>query len=437
MTNDLDDPFAPRERTILRPRPGLRRPAESRAETVPASSLRFVPDAITLGGLTKDLVVTGRNPTLAAAGPLIAIAARMQSLVTQADVPALRSQAMQEIRLFDDRLRVAGVVPEDALVARYVLCTFFDSAVLNTPWGAHSDWSGQSLLVTFHREKSGGEKFFQILEKISLQPSRYVDLIELQYMCLVLGYEGMYRLEPHGKVRLSELQHNLFRLIRDSRQLRNEDLSPQWRGVSDRRKRIFSYLPWWMLGAAGLAILISAYVTYTVRLNAMAAPIKEALLQPPVAYDAPAARISTLKELLRSQEQAGVLTVEEFADQTIVTLLGEELFPSGSTKVQQRDLNTFRVIAEALNKVPGSVTVVGHTDDVPVRSLNYADNFELSRERALAVADLLKPWMSDFGRVQWVGVGDTQPRYQPVNTAKNRARNRRVEIVNLNRDVAP
>jgi len=42
----------------------------------------------------------------------------------------------------------------------------------------------------------------------------------------------------------------------------------------------------------------------------------------------------------------------------------------------------------------------------------------------------MKPVLQNFGRVEWFGLGATQPRYQPVETSENRARNRRVEIIN-------
>lgn len=431
MANNLEDPFAVPEGTILRPRPGLRRGAE------PKSQPRLVPpridqaNSITLGGQVdlNEFIAGSMNPILAAAAALIGIAARMQTLVTNADIAALRTQAMQEVRLFDDRLSSNGVTPDDALVSRYIICTFFDSAVLNTPWGAHSDWSGQSLLVTFHREKSGGEKFFQILQRIRAEPARYINLVELQYVCLALGYEGMYRLEPRAETRLAELKHDLFRLIRDTRDLREEELSPQWRGVNDRRHRLWRYLPWWIVAVAGLAILVTTFAIYSVRLNTLAQSSKQALLPAPIQYDSPVARISTLKQLLRPQEEAGQLTVEEFADHTVVTLIAADIFRSGSTEVNPRHVGTLRAVADALNRVSGTVTIVGHTDDVPVRSLRVADNFELSRERALAVANVLKSALADFGRVQWTGVGDTQPRYLPFNSAENRARNRRVEII--------
>jgi type VI secretion system protein ImpK len=88
-------------------------------------------------------------------------------------------------------------------------------------------------------------------------------------------------------------------------------------------------------------------------------------------------------------------------------------------------------VARALAQVPGKVVVVGHTDDQPVRSLQFADNFELSRERAVAVTRVLKTVLDKSRPVEWIGVGSAQPRYKPVDTAENRARNRRVEIIHV------
>jgi type VI secretion system protein ImpK len=439
MANDVDDPFAPAEGTILRPRPGgaRRQGAETQPDASRAPSPRSGGERGPSGGgdlNVSDFLAGGRNPMLRAATPLLTIASRLQSAVAHADVPALRNQAMHEVRAFDDRLRSAGIAPEDALVARYLLCTFFDSAVLNTPWGAQSDWSGQSLLVVFHKEKSGGEKFFQILERVSAQPARYIDVIELQYVCLLLGYEGMYRIDERGQTRLAELQHGLFRIIRETRQLRDEELSPHWQGVEDKRNPIFRYVPWWIVGCAGLAVIAIAFVIYNSRLNAAAAPIKAALSKPSVQleYSAPAPpRPTRLKELLAPQEQAGQLTVEDFGDKTVVTLIASNLFRSGRAEVNLEHEDTLQAIALALNQVPGKVMIVGHTDDQPVRSLQFADNFELSRERAVAVAGVLRVTLTNFGRVEWVGVGSTQPRYLPANSPENRARNRRVEIVSV------
>ena len=75
--------------------------------------------------------------------------------------------------------------------------------------------------------------------------------------------------------------------------------------------------------------------------------------------------------------------------------------------------------------------VVGHTDDQPLRSLRYRDNFDLSRERAVSVVKLLQAAIDTPGRLEWTGAGSSQPRYRPESDPQNRARNRRVEIVHV------
>jgi type VI secretion system protein ImpK len=437
-----DDPFAPRDGTVLRPRPGAGRRAGAetsvgggfgqpapRAAT-PSMQASFSGSPANLA----DFLAGARNPIIQAAAPLLTLGARLSTAVQQANIATLRQQAVQEVRAFEDRMRTAGVVPEDAVVARYVLCTFVDTAVLNTPWGAQGDWAGQSLLVLFHKEVSGGEKFFDILDRLRGNPSRYIDLIELAYVCLALGYEGKYRHDPSGQGQLSQLQRDLYRIIQEQRQVRDEGLSPHWKGVEDRRNPIIRYVPWWIIAAVGLAILTGTFIVLHTKLAAQAEPIKAALAGSAVAVDYPApaaARPNRLKQLLAPEETAGRLTVEDFGGKTVVTLTAPELFRSGSARVNPDLYQTLRAVALALNQVPGRVVIVGHTDDQPVHSIRFADNFDLSRERAVAVAELLKPVLAIPGRLEWQGAGSTQPRYKPVNTPENRARNRRVEIIQV------
>jgi type VI secretion system protein ImpK len=84
-----------------------------------------------------------------------------------------------------------------------------------------------------------------------------------------------------------------------------------------------------------------------------------------------------------------------------------------------------------LNKVPGRVLVIGHTDDQPLKSLRYQNNFELSRERAVSVVRLLQRSGESSARFEWTGVGSSEPRYRPESDPENRARNRRVEIIHV------
>jgi type VI secretion system protein ImpK len=454
IDNNIDDPFGPSEGTIMRPRPGVGRrvvaaPRPAALDTLqPGSSVAAgMGDSELMGTATAvpqtsgptvagsgaslaDFIAASDNPILQSAAPLLLLASRL-GVAQQAGITVLRQQAVQEIRSFDDRLREAAASREDALVARYVLCTFVDAAVLNTPWGAQGDWASQSLLVMFHKEVSGGEKFFEILQRLRADPSRHAALIELLYVCLALGYEGRYRHDPHGPSKLSQLRHDLFELIRLRRPLEGEDLSPHWKGVEDRRNPIMRYVPWWVVAAGGVVVLTIVFIVLRARLSIQSEPLEAALSTPAVRVNYRSVsppRASRLKELLAAEETAGRLTVEEVGDRTLVTLSEPNLFRSGSARVDPSLDPTLLEIGRALEQVPGRVLIVGHTDDQPVHSLQYADNLDLSRARAVAVAEVLRPVLHSFGRVEWQGVGSTRPRY-PMDTPTNRARNRRVEII--------
>ena len=73
------------------------------------------------------------------------------------------------------------------------------------------------MLSTFHQETSGGEKFFLILDRIRQEPARNIDLLELYALCLAMGFEGKYRIQDNGRVRLDALREEVFHAIRGQR----------------------------------------------------------------------------------------------------------------------------------------------------------------------------------------------------------------------------
>jgi type VI secretion system protein ImpK len=436
MTKDsTEDPFAPRDATVFRPRPGSgKRGAERPAAAEPRASVPPTPGRAVPAAALRDFSAAGLNPLLQAASPLLLLSGRLRVALSNPDLAALRRQVLEQVREFEERARAAGVATETVLAARYALCSALDEAVLSTPWGGQSDWGGQGLLVTLHRETWGGEKFFDMLQKISADPGRHIDLMEVQYVLIAFGFTGKYGMAERGPGRLAEIQAELYRRIREYRGVPPPDLSVHWRGMQDRRNPVVRYVPWWVVGAFSLVILTAAFVYYHSQLSTLAAPINDrlahiGLVQAPVT-GAPSAA-PRLKQLLHDDETAGVLSVEERGNQTVVTLIASDLFGSGSAKLNPAYDPTIQRIARALSQVPGQVFVVGHTDDQPLRSLRYQDNYDLSRARAAEVVKLLSQDIDSAARIESSGVGDSEPRYKPASLPENRARNRRVEITHV------
>jgi type VI secretion system protein ImpK len=430
-----DDPFLRPDATRLRPRPGAGR--RTFVDGVrPQAAVPLTADAAPIPISARALLGIGLNPLVQAASPLLLLTAQMRETLTPMDVAALRRHALDEIRRFEEQARAAGVSNEVVLAARYTLCAGLDEAVLSTPWGNQSEWAQHPLLVALHREAWGGEKFFEMLDRISQDPSRYIDLMELQYLGIAFGFAGKYQVQERGHERLLEIQQDLYRKIRNHRGPTEQELSPRWRGLEDRRNPLIRYLPWWVVGAAALPILAITFTAFYASLASLAAPVHAELSKVGLEDFSPPpqtvpARGPTLKQLLAPDEQVGALSVEEQGDKTTITLLARDLFPSGSATVNPAYHETLQRLTGALNKVPGRVLVVGHTDDQPIKSFRYQDNFELSRERAVSVVALLQRGIDNRARLNVDGAGSSEPRYRPESDPANRSRNRRVEIIHV------
>jgi type VI secretion system protein ImpK len=384
----------------------------------------------------QDFLARGANPILGAAGPLLTLAANVGATVYQADVEGLRRNAEAAVRNCDAQMLAAGVSQDDANLARFIVCIFLDSAIMQTPWGGQEVWAPRSLLRTFYDRAGGLELFLQILERLRQDPKRYLDLLELQYVCLALGLQGLYHGQPNGAAAMQSTQEELYRLIRAHRKGPGNELAAHWKGVERPQSKGLPLVPWWVVAVGAFAIVLATLIVLRAQLADRAAPTRAALVLPAlppveVASPAPAAVPNRLKQLLAPQELAQEVQVDEHGARTVIILTVPDLFQSGSAQPASGHEELLRALGRALQAVPGRIMVVGHTDDQPVRSFRYADNFELSRARAVAIAQQLKPYLSDFSRVQWMGLGSMQPRASPPWTPENRRLNRRVEIVHL------
>ncbi|HTL44563.1 MAG TPA: type IVB secretion system protein IcmH/DotU [Vicinamibacterales bacterium] len=433
---DTDDPFLPSDLTH-RPRPGAGRRGTSDTGVIRPVAAARVADVEPISDAVRASIGLGLNPLVQAAIPLLLLAGQLRGASSSPmDVGGLRRHVLEEIRRFEDQARAAGVRNEIVLAARYALCAALDEAVLSTPWGAQSEWAQHPVLVALHREAWGGEKFFEMLNRISADPARHLDLLELQHLILSLGFTGKYQMLERGHEQLADLQREISRTIHKFRGAAPAELSLKWRGLEDQRSRLIRYVPWWVVVAAAVAVLAVTFVVYQSRLATQADPLQAKLAQvgledfsvppPPAPVKGP-----TLKQLLAPEEAAGHLTVEENGGRTLVTLRGGELFGSGSADVNPEYEPTLERIGQAINQVPGRVMIVGHTDDQPIKSLKFPNNYELSRERAVSVANVLKKTVTNPARLTWSGAGSSQPRYRPESDPENRARNRRVEIIHL------
>ena len=203
--------------------------------------------------------VYGLNPLVNAASMLLAVYAKTRTAVSHPNVGGLHQQLVREIKNFETTAKDNGIKPEIALAARYIMCTVLDEAVLNTPWGAESGWTQRTLLSTFHNETRGGEKFFILLDRMKNSPGENLDILELMYICISLGYEGKYRIVHNGRDMLEHIRDDLFQIIRNHRGEYERSLSPSWQGLGKTRNTLAQYVPMWVIASVVGGIMLLSY----------------------------------------------------------------------------------------------------------------------------------------------------------------------------------
>jgi len=113
----------------------------------------------------------------------------------------------------------------------------------------------------------------------------------------------------------------------------------------------------------------------------------------------------------------------------------EVLFAQGQAEIAAEGRDQLAKLAVALadiaTKIPEDINWVlqvdGHTDDIPIRAGRYADNWDLSTERALSVVRFLNQQGLPANRLAAAGYGE----FQPLDAADNddaRRKNRRIEL---------
>jgi len=140
------------------------------------------------------------------------------------------------------------------------------------------------------------------------------------------------------------------------------------------------------------------------------------------------AHAQRIRAALKDEIQNGDVTVQTDGAKVIIHILENASFDSGLAEVKPLFLPVLGKISTLIDNNSGTVTVSGHTDNVPISNDRFRSNWELSTSRAVSVAhEILRAAEIDQDRVIVSGHADTRPRADNDN-AENRAKNRRVDI---------
>lgn len=381
------------------------------------------------------IVKRAENPILEAAGPLLKIMTELPAQLSTEHVKPFRLLLEQEVKSFTSLCEQADVKREHIITAQYCLCTALDEAVNATEWGGGGKenvgpWAQDSLLTTFHKENYGGDKFFLLVGRLAAHPHLHLDVLELTYTILSLGFEGRYRRDPNGKRQLEAIRNRLLALITSGRGQIQRDLSPQWKGVSKEQLYSKKVIPIWFFVALAAALVGAQFIWYKYQLVSKSQRIEENILsigKITLPKMEKTHNILRLKELLKAEIEQGVVAVDEDDQKSIVTFKGDAMFVPGKSSLDAEIIPILSRISTEIGKVQGNIIIEGHSDNAPIRTKQFPNNIVLSEARAESVAEFLRSKGIQKERITTVGKGDVVP-VSSNATPEGRAQNRRVSI---------
>ena len=135
-----------------------------------------------------------------------------------------------------------------------------------------------------------------------------------------------------------------------------------------------------------------------------------------------------LREVLRGRDDVRIVG-DRFVFQSEVLFAqgAASLGPEGEEKLGQLAVALNQIAAEIPEDIGWILQVEGHTDDIPVRAGRFADNWDLSTERALSVVRFLAESGLPANRLAAAGYGEFQP-LDDAGSDEARRRNRRIEM---------
>jgi type VI secretion system protein ImpK len=180
--------------------PTLRSPAPAGAP-LPEEVVRVLPNPLSYA------------PVTLAAMPLLSAIIAFRRMAAMNDIGALRHNMIAAVKRFEQAAIEADTHADDVVAARYLLCCAVDEAIATTSLLGDTDWSKNSLLVSFHNESWGGDKAFVLIDRLRQDAKRYADLLQLAFFILALGFEGRYRVINNGLLQLEDLRAEIARQI--------------------------------------------------------------------------------------------------------------------------------------------------------------------------------------------------------------------------------
>jgi len=169
------------------------------------------------------------------------------------DPRQLRSRTLDGLKRLERDARDVGLESEDIQNAKFALVAFIDEAITGVSFAEKESWLANPLQSELFGLNYAGEEFFRRLNDLRQRPQANVPVLEVYYLCLVLGFKGKYLLDnPEGLRRLVE--DTKADIVRAKEQRLSQSLSPHGKPQENLGEIVTRDLPGWVLAVSAAAV---------------------------------------------------------------------------------------------------------------------------------------------------------------------------------------
>ena len=333
------------------------------------------------------------------ADAILALVPQLRATGFVTDLARLRERMAGMLLDFQARARTGGIDAPRATRATEVLAALIDQVVTSMPWGADAGWQSLGAPAAL----PGGRRPAQHLLELARASPSDAGINELIGVALALGFDGRSR-GPDGP---------LIDQVRAQVAAPGPTHGPEWRSFVERGNALTSWLPLWVSSLVLAALLAVLFFVLELSLGASSDRLyarMAALNFPAVVTSRPLpAPQARLAGALSEQAAAMTLSVRDEIDRSVIVVPDVQLFAAGDATLRSTGTDSLRPIAAALQRTPGRIQIIGHTDGTAARSARYPSDWELSVDRARAVQEALRGLGIAPSRLGHDGRGGVEP----------------------------
>jgi len=215
------------------------------------------------------------NPLLAACAELFFLIAQLRHSEAMPD--DFRQHVMGCFAKFEQDAQSQQMPSEDIDQAKYALMALIDEVILHANFSCRAEWMQQTLQMEFHGEHLAGEHFFKHLAQCRLNATKHIQVIEVFYVCLQLGFRGGYRHKDAALLNTFKAElYSQIELIRGA-----ASATALAGGLCQKNSvsEVIRTIPIKMIAAAACMALLLIYVIYIAAIHATSTHVRRVITQ--------------------------------------------------------------------------------------------------------------------------------------------------------------